>query len=1448
MSQTQNSHHRWIFGNTTAVALERRGNTTVSGYDAIGYSIPPFLAQAARAVAESTPQLPAGNHEEVATRMRAKFALKTNDTNKPPPLKTPEGKLSIFADDATAYSRRGNSYWMVDMGHYGSSPLAPPRIQGDGVSDDTEAINRAVSDGGRCGPNCGSSTIVPAVVYFPPGTYLISSPIIQYYNTEFLGDPLTIPTLLAASSFVGQGVITSDVYISDNEQWWVAYLNTANFLRSVKNFKIDIRKASPWSYMCAIHWQVAQATSLENIEFYMLYESDVPGNNQQGIYMENGSGGSSPISPSSAAGLGKLNLHYPVNSAAHESLGTDHLHSAYFGNQQFTTSHLVFVHCVNALQVHWDWAWTMHDFIIESCGNGLVISGGAGGPKSNGQSVGSLVLVDSIIANTKKGIVTTLMSENSTALLVQNVGFFNTEVAISDSSSSNPLLPGGDQVVVENWGFGMVNNANGKDGQTYFANGASIPAMKRKPALVGEAYPHQAPNLFARRRPKYFDVPASKVLNVKALGAKGDGIADDSHALNAILEGAANTSSIVFFPFGIYLVRDTVRVPAGSRIIGQAWAQIMGTGERFADESDPQPIVQVGKPGEHGIVEIQSMMFTVKGATAGAVVLEWNIHETFKGSAGLWDTHIRVGGAKGSDLTAKECPKKTGHVQSHCKAASLLMHLTPGSTAYIENAWLWTADHDLDKASLDQIDIYSGRGLLVQSDAAWLWGTSVEHNVLYQVTALIRFSQYFQPVPASPRPFTPGYFPNDPTFASCLASSSKRCAVSWAARIVDSASVYILGAGLYSWFDDYKQDCLKTEDCQMRGFEIEQASDIWIYNLCTKAIEEMVSPLGGTPTMAHTNKNGFLSSVLAWLQGSVDTAGERNFRGYRLWTKDTLDSLTAAPLPETCRSALTELVLCDSQTESFQSSGVYSWLGSQNETDIVCDAGCGRSLKLWFDGVAAACSGYRIADATLESIAASIEDMPTSELCSYCWIKHLSIMQQSAYSAYDSFFQSQLQYTVERCRKSQNTTIPKSPINVPEPSDFCVTAKTYTTVIGDTCDSIAEASGISSASLYLGNPQSIKTCAVVIPSGTDLCLPPPCGKTWTIQPGDSCHSIETNLTQMLGTFSMGYVRKYNRWVDVDCTNLHSASDEAFGHVICLGPENGEFSGNASIGGDTTVPGRSTGYSDHIVPPPNGADIAPQTTRNCGLWHLAVSGDTCGSIAFESGTTIAIFMQVNPSLGKSIPDCSPALKPGLTYCAVPHLAWDMASSIDPVEPDQNDFIDDFNDGNLDNWKIYDGSYDASTKALVAGNSIGGKALINTKNFTDFTFEADIVIPKVGAGNAGLVFRAANPGIGADTYNGYYVGFGTDGNMALGRANNNWKHLGGARVGIAAGKSYHVMVQAHDDSLTVYLDDMITPKIAVRDSTYRRGYNGVRVYQTGAIFDNVRIVELRNNARL
>lgn len=56
------------------------------------------------------------------------------------------------------------------------------------------------------------------------------------------------------------------------------YINTNNFLRSVRNFKMDITRTDPNAYVCAIHWQVAQGTSLENIDFYM---SQAAGNTQQ---------------------------------------------------------------------------------------------------------------------------------------------------------------------------------------------------------------------------------------------------------------------------------------------------------------------------------------------------------------------------------------------------------------------------------------------------------------------------------------------------------------------------------------------------------------------------------------------------------------------------------------------------------------------------------------------------------------------------------------------------------------------------------------------------------------------------------------------------------------------------------------------------------------------------------------------------------------------------------------------------------------------------------------------------------------------------------------------------------------------------------------------------------------------------------------------------------------
>lgn len=96
-------------------------------------------------------------------------------------------------------------YWLQLMPHVGKAPSnndpnykifrnvkdAPYNAKGDGQTDDTDAINRAINDTSRCGPNvCQSSTTSPAIVYLPYGTYLISAPLIMYYYTQVSRDVL----------------------------------------------------------------------------------------------------------------------------------------------------------------------------------------------------------------------------------------------------------------------------------------------------------------------------------------------------------------------------------------------------------------------------------------------------------------------------------------------------------------------------------------------------------------------------------------------------------------------------------------------------------------------------------------------------------------------------------------------------------------------------------------------------------------------------------------------------------------------------------------------------------------------------------------------------------------------------------------------------------------------------------------------------------------------------------------------------------------------------------------------------------------------------------------------------------------------------------------------------------------------------------------------------------
>jgi glucan 1,3-beta-glucosidase len=123
--------------------------------------------------------------------------ISKNPTVAPYPIAA-NGTATSSAPLTTGTSGSCGPYWLENIKHQGTASFNPNPsnytifrnvkdfgARGDGVTDDTVAIQRAVTQGNRCGPSvCESSTNTPAIVYFPEGTYLISSSIIDYYYTQ----------------------------------------------------------------------------------------------------------------------------------------------------------------------------------------------------------------------------------------------------------------------------------------------------------------------------------------------------------------------------------------------------------------------------------------------------------------------------------------------------------------------------------------------------------------------------------------------------------------------------------------------------------------------------------------------------------------------------------------------------------------------------------------------------------------------------------------------------------------------------------------------------------------------------------------------------------------------------------------------------------------------------------------------------------------------------------------------------------------------------------------------------------------------------------------------------------------------------------------------------------------------------------------------------------------
>jgi hypothetical protein len=623
------------------------------------------------------------------------------------------------------------------------------------------------------------------------------------------------------------------------------------FWRQIRNLIIDTTLIAATTKAIGIHWPTGQATSIQNVVINMNSQANTL---HQGIFIEEGSGGF----------IGDIIFN-----------GGNY--GGFWGNQQFTMRNITARNVKTAIYQIWDWGWTYSQLNIINCSIGIDMSNG--GPDA--QTVGSVTLLDSTFTDVNIAIKTShnVNSKPIAAggLVVENVRLTRVGVAIQGPGSTTALAS---SPLITGWAARRSIQTQKTDPAPANVEGPYTPKSRPAGLITTDG------RFYTRTKPQYANIPASGFLSVRDVGATGDGKTDDTAALQSAINSALAQNKILFIDHGDYIVKSTILIPAGAKIVGEGYPVILSSGSFFNDLNNPQPVIQIGKSGDVGSIEWSDTIVSTQGQQRGAVLIQYNLASPTTQPSGLWDVHTRIGGFAGSNLLLADCPTTPNtsaslfNLNFNCIAAYTSFHVTAsGSGLYLENVWLWVADHDVEDPLVTRITVYAGRGFLSQSTNGniWLVGTSVEHHTKYQYqfasTRNVYMGQiqtetaYYQPNPNAQLPFPENTALADPTFPRTTFESGNLtipAANGWGLRIVNSQSIYVYGAGLYSFFDNYSTKCSDQgngEVCQVHITSVEQSSDIALFNLNTVGTRFPLTLNGGEAVFYALVDGGFIATV-----------------------------------------------------------------------------------------------------------------------------------------------------------------------------------------------------------------------------------------------------------------------------------------------------------------------------------------------------------------------------------------------------------------------------------------------------------------------------------------------------------------------------------------------------------------------------------------------------------
>ncbi|MBN2294561.1 MAG: hypothetical protein JXM70_19180 [Pirellulales bacterium] len=466
------------------------------------------------------------------------------------------------------------------------APFDPAKVRnvrdfgarGDGLADDTEAIQAAI------GPGTG-------ITYFPSGTYVVSRELkvwSEYGRAHLVGDYSgKRPVLLLKAKTAGFGDPAKPAYVVRFYEHGPPKIKTAwcdTFGSQFEGIDITMQKDNPGSI--GIFHAGAQNSFIRNCDITM-------DGNLAGIsWLPGDSVNENIVITGGRVGIQHSEGQWPAT-----------LKGCTFKNQT--------VAAVDAYQC----GLVFQGCLFDGCETGIRVPRGTGFP----YPAARLYLEDCIFTNIRGGktIIGSNASRFDWLLAMKNVYFKDVPSIVHWSDSSAAHIAG----QPTGWcrADDISHGARWENGIKTASNGSNI---RRVTANV--AAPQFVPDDFVDRIPK-----KPECLNVKTeFGAHGNGVDDDTlHIRNAIDKAGDKP---IWFPIGVYKVTDTIQLKKDTKLIGEHSTLteiklVPAVGDKsFDDPAHPKPLIDTVDDAAGSAVFAHFGSFLYKDDPATAATVEFN--------------------------------------------------------------------------------------------------------------------------------------------------------------------------------------------------------------------------------------------------------------------------------------------------------------------------------------------------------------------------------------------------------------------------------------------------------------------------------------------------------------------------------------------------------------------------------------------------------------------------------------------------------------------------------------------------------------------------------------------------------------------------------------------------------------------------------------------------------